>query len=149
MSADRRRTPLVVRPSFATLAREAIAKHVPETHGPDAWWSLGNNAVWVRWPLPDGVYAYLGLNRHLDWLSGEAGVSREPRRLSALFPLPGMPPADVPGFRVRLGHLLDEGDRWWPAGSAEHELVERLEWMAIQLRAKGSAYFSRMTESTR
>jgi hypothetical protein len=144
MGMERRKTPEISRPSFATLARAAIEKHVPEARQPDAWWSLANNAVWVRWPVPDGVFAYIGLNRHLDWLSGEAGVSREPRALNALYPLPGVAPTNVPGYRVRLGHLLDHGDRWYPAGKNEAELVERLEWMALQLRVRGAAYFSRL-----
>jgi hypothetical protein len=139
---ERRKQPNPSRPSFGTLAREAVEKHVPEVRTPDAWWSIGNNALWVRWPVERGVYAYLGIHRHLGWVSGEAGVSREPQELSALFPLPGVPAAPVPGYRIRLGHLLEGQDRWWPAGNDLPTLVERLEWLALQLRVKGNAYFS-------
>lgn len=140
---ERRRGPGIERRSFASLAREAIEKHVPETRGTDSWWSLGNNAVWVRWPLADAGFGYLGIQRHLHWVSGEAGVSREPATLGVLFPLPGMPVEPVPGYRIRLGHLVESGDRWWPAGPDERSLIERLEWLALQLRVKGAAYFRR------
>jgi hypothetical protein len=131
------------RPSFSSLAREAILKHVPEARAADAWWSVANNAVWVRWTLESGSYAYLGIHRHLDWISGETGISHEPVDLGLLFPLPGVPAGPVPGWRIRLGHLIEGDDRWWPAGEDEAELIERLEWMALQLRVKGCAYFRR------
>jgi hypothetical protein len=140
---ERRAATASERRSFATLAREAIQKHVPETRSPEAWWSIANNAVWVRWPLEPGSYAYLGIHRHLDWISGETGVSHEPVDLGQLFPLPGVPAAPVPGWRIRLGHLIEGEDRWWHAGRDERELVDRLEWMALNLRVKGSAYFRR------
>jgi len=130
-------------PSFSQLARHALEKHVPEARGPLAWWSLANNAVWVRWPADGGEFAYIGLHRHLDWLSGEAGMSPEPSELGALFPLPGIPAAPVPGYRIKLGHLLEVDDIWWPAGESLAELTERLEWLALQLRVKGAAYFRR------
>jgi len=130
-------------PPFSQLARHALEKHVPESRDSRAWWSLANNAVWVRWPVDDVGYAYIGLHRHLDWLSGEAGMSREPSELGALFPLPGVPAAPVPGYRIKLGHLLDVDDIWWPAGDTLAEHIERLEWMALQLRVKGAAFFRR------
>ncbi|HYM80956.1 MAG TPA: hypothetical protein VEY91_06040 [Candidatus Limnocylindria bacterium] len=129
-------------PPFSKLARSAIEKHVPEVRSSEAWWSLANNNVWVRWPAGD-VFAYLALHRHLDWISGEAGISREPHEIGELFPLPGVPAALVPGYRIRLGHLLDGDDRWWATGEGESELIERLEWLVLQLRVKGAAYFRR------
>jgi hypothetical protein len=44
---------------------------------------------------------------------------------------------------VRLGELLHDEDRWWPAGGTESELSERLEWLVIQLRARAEGYFAR------
>jgi hypothetical protein len=119
-----------------------IEKHAPETRTSEAWWSVANNDVWVRWPAGD-AFAYMALHRHLDWMSGEAGISREPREMSELFPLPGIPAVPVPGYRIRLGHLLDGNDRWWPTGEDERELIERIEWLVLQLRVKGAAYFRR------
>jgi len=149
MKYDRRRPMERPRPSFATLARAAIEKHVAEARGADAWWSLGTNAVWVRWPLESSLFAYLGVNRHLNWVSGEAGMSRAAVELGALHALPGEPAAPVEGYRIRLGHLLEGHDRWWPAGPVETGLIERLEWLALQLRVKGIAYFSRYPEPAR
>ena len=136
------------RRSFASLARTAIEKHVPEARIATAWWSLGTNSLWIRWAFGGG-YAYLGLHRHLDWLSGEVGVSREPVEMGALYALPGVPALTVPGYRIRLGHLLESGDRWWPAGDTEGELIERLEWLVLQLHVKGTAYFRRYPEGQR
>src|SRR5437870_1578546 len=102
-----RRAPSLIRPSFASLARAAIEKHVPEARESEVWWSLGNNAVWVRWPLASIGFAYLGVHRHLQWLSGEVGISREPAALGELFPLPGSAVMPVAGYRIRLGHLIE------------------------------------------
>ena len=105
--------------------------------------------VWVRWPLEGGMFAYLGIHRHLNWVSGEAGISRAPVELGELHPLPGLPALPVEGYRIRLGHLLEDQDRWWSTGTSEPELVERLEWLALQIRVKGNAYFSRFPEPAR
>lgn len=131
-----------VRPAtFARHARAALEKYVPEARIAAVHWNVGVNEAWARFPRADGLYAYVALRRHLDWVSGEAGISREPAGLSDLFLLPGTPPAEVPGFRIRLGDLLHGEDRWWPAGDSERELVEQLEFLALQLAVKGSAYF--------
>lgn len=127
--------------AFARHARAAIEKHVAETRTSSVHWSIGVNEAWARFPRADGHYGYVGLRRHLDWLSGEAGISREPCELADLIPLPGPTRADAPGYRIRLGDLLDGEDRWWPAGESEGELVGRLEYLALQLAVKGSAYF--------
>ena len=82
-------------------------------------------------------------------MTGEAGISREPRALSDLVRLPGTPPAAAPGFRIRLGILLHGEDRWWPAGDSERELVGRLEYLALQLAVKGRAYFRGWPEGER
>jgi hypothetical protein len=129
--------------AFARHARAALEKYLPEARTASAHWSIGANEAWVRFPRTDGLHGYLGLRRHLDWVSGEAGISREPRNLSELFPLPGTPVGDVAGYRIRLGHLLEGEDRWWPVGETERELVERLDDLALQLAVKGGAFFRR------
>ena len=142
MKFDRRRPMERPRPPFGALARAAIEKHVAMSRGEAAEWALGPNAVWVRWPA-EARFHYLGINRHLNWVSGEFGVSWAPVPLSDLYSLPGTPPGKVDGYRIRLGHLLEDNDRWWPVGHGESFLIERLEWLALQLRVKGAAYFSR------
>ena len=135
--------------AFARHARAALEKFVPETRTAGAHWTVGVNEAWARFPRADGFHAYVALRRHLDWLTGEAGISREPQALSDLFPLPGTAPADAPGFRIRLGILLHGEDRWWPAGDSERELVGRLEYLALQLAAKGRTYFRSWPEGGR
>jgi len=137
------------RKGFAVVARAAIEKHVPESRAAAAHWVLAANAVWVRWPREDGRFAYLGIQRHLDWVNGEAGISREPHELRDLVPIPGISTGPAPGHRVRIGYLLDGQDRWWPAGADERALSERLEWMALQLRVKAEPYFGRRREDLR
>jgi hypothetical protein len=134
------------RKSFALLARAAIEKHVPESRPGEAHWALARNAVWVRWPREDGRFAYLGIHRHLDWVSGEAGTSDDPRELEDLTPVPGVSRGPGRGGRVRLGVLLEGEDRWWPVGPDEPALIGRLEWMVLQLRVKAEAYFARPRE---
>ena len=137
---EQRRNPATVRTPFAEIARDAIRAAVAESRGPDAHWHLAVNMAWVRFP-ETGRWSFIGIHRHLDWLSGDAGVAGEPCDMDDLYPLPGAPAGAVPGYRVRLGDLLDGEDRWWRAGGDERSLVERLQWMAIQLRVKGPAYF--------
>lgn len=134
-------TILAARPkTFARLARAALEKHLPEARDSAAHWHRGANVAWVRVRRPDGLYGYFGLRRHLGWVTGEAGLSREPSKLNDLVLLPTIPAGDVPGFRLRLGDLLHGEDRWWPAGS-ERELVRRLEQLALEMAVKAGASF--------
>src|SRR5262245_28378711 len=149
MKYDRRRPMERPRPAFAALARAAIEKHVSESRGEHAAWSVGANSVWVRWPLETTRFAYIGIHRHLNWVTGEVGMSHAPLELSALHALPGEPATPAEGYRIRLGQLLADQDRWWPTGHDENALIERLEWMALQLRVRGLGYFSRFPEPAR
>jgi hypothetical protein len=98
--------------AFARHARAALEKFVPEARTSAAHWNVGVNEAWVRFPRADGLHGYMALRRHLDWLTGEAGIAREPRPLSELVPVPGAVPDDAPGFRIRLGVLLHGEDRF-------------------------------------
>lgn len=129
------------RATFARVARSAIEKGVAEARTPAATWGFKPNCAWVSWPLPDGWRAFVGLRRHLDWVTGELGISRTPRDLDFL-PLQTESDFQSPeviqsgGGRMRLGVLLHEEDTWWPAGQTEKELVETLGMLALQLRVK-------------
>ena len=150
MKDDRRGVAPALRPAvFARHARAALEKHVPEARTSAAHWNVAANEAWVRFPRADGRYGYVALRRHLDWVDGEAGISREPRDLDELVRLPGPITGDEIGFRVGLGELLHREDRWWPAGESESELVERLEYLALQLAVKGGAFFRHWPESGR
>ncbi len=120
---------------FPEMAREALLKHVPESRSEAAEWGRAPGLVWVRWRRPDGRYASLGLRRHLDWVTGEVGVSPEPLPHDAL-PLELGESFEKPAFRVRLGVLMHEEDRWWPVGNTTGEIRERLEGLVLQLRVK-------------
>ena len=76
-------------------------------------------------------------------MTGEVGVSREPLELRELRPELGASGTDTMGARIRLGDLLHEDDRWWPAGVSEPELIARLEFLALQLAVKGRAHYRR------
>jgi hypothetical protein len=129
--------------SFARLARAALEKHLPGAMGPRVHWHLGANEAWVGLPGPDGLFEYFGLRRHLDWVTGEVGISRAPSGLAVLPLVHTPPPRSATGFRIRLGDLLDEEDRWWPAGDSEAQVSERLEELALQLAVKGGACLRR------
>jgi hypothetical protein len=129
------------RATFARIARAAIERAVAEARTPAARWDFKPNVAWVRWPLADGWHAAIGLRRHLDWVTGELGLIREEGALDAL-PLLAEPRFDSEevqregGGRVRLGAMLHEDDRWWPAGDSATELGETLGQIALQLRVK-------------
>ena len=144
MSDESNATSLAVRPaSFARHARVALEKHLPQAGEATAHWHLGTNEAWVRLARSDGWHEYFGLRRHLDWVTGEAGLSRLPADLADLVPLPGPPTAAVSGFRIRLGDLLHGDDRWWAVGENEDELVKRLDDLALQLAVRGGASLRR------
>jgi hypothetical protein len=133
--------------SFAAVAKAALEKHVPEAALGSAVWGSKTNLVWVRWQRGDRSNVYLGLRRHLGWVTGEVGISAERQELEAL-PLRAGGDEDnacfrARGYRVRLGEVLHEEDRWWPAGETPRELVTRLEWIVIQMRAKADGYLLR------
>ena len=128
---------------FARHARAALEKNIPEARNDNVHWSLGTNEAWVRFSRPDGLYGYFALRRHLDWVSGEAGLSREPRQMVELSLVPGRTGSEVTGYRVRLGELIHGRDRWWPTGDTSNELDEQLNFLALQLGVKGRAHFRR------
>jgi hypothetical protein len=129
--------------SFASRARAAIEKHVPETREPAAHWGSRPNLCWVRWPRAGGGYSYLALRRHLGWVSGEAGLALEPIELNDLPLGAAEAPPDAAGYRVRLAELLGEEDRWWPAGGSPEDTFRQLEWIVLQIRVKADAFFAR------
>ncbi|MGH7741576.1 MAG: hypothetical protein ACRENS_06085 [Candidatus Eiseniibacteriota bacterium] len=131
--------------SFALLARAAIEKQFAAARGTKVQWRTAPGHVWASWPRPDGKIEAVGARRHLDWLTGEAALMRVDRDPDTL---PGWTGDDVPpgareGYRVRLGDLLGDGDRWWPAGERPEELAAQLEWILIQLSVKLEAHFAR------
>jgi hypothetical protein len=134
-------------PLFAHHARAALEKHVPEARTGAAHWTMGANVAWVRFRREDGLHAYFALRRHLDWVSGEAGISREPVDLGDLSLMPGG--SGARGHRIRLGELLDGRDRWWPAGESAAELDQRLGHLALQLAVRAGAHFRRWPRSGR
>jgi len=128
------------RATFAHIARTAIEQGVAEARTSAAEWGSRPNLIWVRWPLPDGWFASIGLRRHLDWVTGELGMSRASADFDAM-PLLAHARFDTQeveahGGRVRLGVLLGGDDQWWPAGRSEAELAETLGRLALQLRVK-------------
>jgi len=139
---EQRRNHEKPRVPFSAIVRMAIERAVPETRAAEASWHEHTNDAWVRWPL-EGGFAFLRIHRHLDWITGEFGIASQPVELKALtlLPEPGTP--ETPGALIRLGDLLGEADREWRAGADQKALAERLEWIALELRVKGSAYFHR------
>ncbi len=133
--------------TFSNVAKAALEKHVPEATRSSASWGIKTNLVWVRWHRGDGANVYLGLRRHLGWVTGEAAISVDRQDLEVL-PLRAGGEDETEcsrarGYRVRLGELLHEEDRWWPAGNSVAELRRQLEWIVLQLRVKADSYFLR------
>jgi hypothetical protein len=142
MAPEQRKNHEAPRAPFASLARKAVEHSVPETRAAQAEWYEHINDAWVRWPF-EGGYAFLRIHRHLDWITGEFGIAREAVAIQALTLLPKAGTPESQGAMIRLGDLVGEEDRWWRAGADQKALVERLEWMALELRIKGAAFFHR------
>ena len=127
---------------FPEMAREALMKHVAEARLESAEWGRAPGLVWVRWPRADGKFVSIGLRRHLDWVTGEIGISPQPVAHDAL-PLELGESFDKSAFRIRLGVLLHEEDRWWPVGETTREIRERLEGLVLQLRVRAESIGTR------
>lgn len=130
---------------FTRLARAAIEKQFPPARTPGAEWHAAPGHIWVSWTRGDGSIQAVGARRHLDWITGEAALMRASRDPDALPAWTGddVPPGAGQGYRIRLGDLLGDGDRWWPAGAGTGELAAQLEWIMIQMMVKLEAHFAR------
>ena len=141
MEERRRAATATERKPFSLLARHALEKFIAESRTANAHWGSKPNLGWVRWQLQDGRYVYMAVRRHLDWVTGEVGTSNDPKELESL-ELKAVPdPSPRAAYRVRLGHLLHDEDKWWPAGKSERELTERIEWLVLQMRVKIERFF--------
>ena len=130
---------------FTRLARAAIEKRFPPARTQGAEWQIAPGHIWVSWTRGDGSIQAVGARHHLDWVTGEAALMRERSNPDTLPAWTGdeVPPGATQGYRVRLGDLLGDGDRWWPAGDGTRELAAQLEWIAIQMMVKIDAHFAR------
>lgn len=128
------------RATFADLARRALEKNVRESRQPGAHWGAKSNLGWVRWQDTDGHYVFLALRRHLDWVTGEIGVSPDPVELETLELRVEPDRAENASYRVRLGHLLHDEDKWWLARGSAKSLDDRLHWLALQMGVKLGAF---------
>lgn len=129
---------------FPEMAREALLQHVPEARTEAAAWGRRPGMVWVRWQRADGKHVSIALRRHLDWVTGEVGLSPEPVDHDTL-PLELGLDYTKPAFRIRLGVLMHEEDRWWPVGETTREIRERLNGLVLQMRAKADPLGKRVT----
>ncbi len=123
---------------FPEMAREILLLHVPEARTEAAEWGRRPGIVWVRWRREDGKFVSVALRRHLDWVTGELGLSPQPTPHEEL-PIEIGVDFEKPAFRVRLGVLRDGEDRWWPVGDTTREIRERLTGLVLQLRAKADS----------
>ncbi len=120
--------------SFGELAAEAMRTRIRETRVDDAHWAHTVNLAWVRWRIEDGRYAFCGLRRSFDFLTGEMGVSPVEVDLNDLPLIEKHDQAMPAGCRIRLGHVLQGHDRWWSSGGTEDTLRWRLGWLSQQMR---------------
>jgi hypothetical protein len=124
------------RQPFGTFVRLAIRTRVPEARAHDAHWWSAPNIAWVRWQREDGRYAYCCIRRRRDWLTGEIGIAAEPFELEQLAVAKTSEGLASSGTRITLGYLISGHDQWWTTGGNESGFLERLDWLAHQLKLR-------------
>jgi hypothetical protein len=117
-------------------------------------WHSGNNLGWARWACEDGRFAYCAIRRKLGWITGELGVARHPLEFDELTVIHALAPPEGDGCRIQLGMLLQGREQWWSFGGTETGLIERLDWIALQLQLRMYSFLSatapvRVTSSTK
>ena len=143
MGRERRKLgPDEVRKPLGDLIREAIRKRMSEARVQTAVWVTTTNLGWVRWPLEDGRFAYCGIRRRGDFLTGEIGVAIAELELDELTMVNSPAGAPYEACRIQLGMLLHGHEKWWSTGGSEKTLIERLDWLATQMRQQMFSFLS-------
>jgi hypothetical protein len=132
----RGRAPNPSRQLFGDLVRFAIRGRVRETRAVDTMWHSSANLGWARWAGEDGRLIYCGVRRKHSWITGEMGISQQPLVLDQLTLVPSLTPVPAEECRIQLGMLLHGTDKWWSFGGTEKGLVERLDWIALQMNLR-------------
>lgn len=140
---DRRgRAPNPNRATLGALVRVAVRNRIRESRAEDTYWQSTHNLGWARWTCEDGRFVFCGIRRKHSWITGEMGISHEPVDLDALVLVPSLPTAPGETCRIQLGMLLHGTDKWWSFGANEKGLIERLDWIALQMNLRLYSFLS-------
>lgn len=132
----RGRAPNPSRQLFGDLVRFAVRSRIREVRAVDTFWHSSSNLGWARWTGEDGRLIYCGVRRKHSWITGEMGISPQPLILDELTLVPTLPSAPTEECRIQLGMLLHGTDKWWSFGGTEKGLIERLDWIALQMNLR-------------
>ncbi len=124
------------RATFGSLSNAALRTRIPEARSLEAIWTSQPNLGWVRWPRADGRFVFCAIRRRLDWITGEIGIGPDPVHVDELLLVTTLADAKATGCRIQLGMLLHGQDKWWSSGGSEPTLVERLDWIAMQMQLR-------------
>lgn len=130
------------RQPFGALVRTAIRNRIRESRAHAVFWQSSPNLGWSRWAREDGRYAYCGIRRKLDWITGEMGVAQKPLELDQLTLIHSLVPPPGEACRIQLGMLLHGQEKWWSSGGTEEGLIERLDWIALQMQLRMYSFLS-------
>lgn len=144
---ERRGIPGVERKTFGELVRVAIRRRVPDARSSVATWTTAPNLGWARWAREEGRYAYCGMRRRHDGITGELGVSLTAVDLDQVPLVHSLTSPPAEGCRVQLGTLLNGQEQWWSSGGSEKTLIERIDWIAVQLQLRMLAFLSSTSAS--
>ncbi len=129
--------PKTHRAQFGTLVHGRFQARVRETIACTTLLVVAPNIGWARWQLEDGRYVYLCIRRRMDFLTGELGVSLQPLTVEELHPIQTLDALPARGAcRIQLGFLLEGREKWWSSGGSEKTLIERMDWLTLQLQAR-------------
>lgn len=124
------------RASLGQLAHEALRRRLPETRAAGTHWEAGPNVGWVRWVTEDGRFVYCAIRRRAHLITAELGVAAAEVPIDELPRVTAMSDARGDGWRIALGPLLHGHEKWWSSGGNEKAFLERLDWLALQLRLR-------------
>lgn len=129
-------TPNAPRATLGQLARQALHRRFPESRHADAHWESNTNIGWVRWPNEDGRWVYCSIRRRSHLITAEIGVGPEPVPIDQLPSISRLADASPDGWRIALGQLIHGHEKSWSSGGNEAAFLERLDWLAQQLRLR-------------
>lgn len=137
--------------SFCSITKQVVRGVLGESVLSRGEWTGKSNYVWVRLPQDEGFYSYYMVQRRYGTeLTGELGFSLGPYQAAELLDRPAIPLEPrraVPGlvipygYRMRIGHLMQGCETWWPCSQDAEGLCADIEALVALLVRHAPRFF--------